>query len=127
MSWAILIWTALFLVWGVGGASSISNNCAGLTGNDLAACRAGTAIGGGLGLSIIFMLWFIGFVVLAIIWFATRPRSNVTVYGPQGQQVQVTEAEAKKRVAQGWTYQPGVSVPPDPNAPPPVTGDGWRR
>ncbi len=107
MTWAIVIWTVLFLAWGIGGAGSVGNNCADLVGSSLSACQAGTAVGAGLGLTVIFFLWFIGFIVLAIIWFMTRPRNTVSIYGPQGQHMTVSEAEAKKRVEkQGWTYTP---------------------
>jgi hypothetical protein len=110
-SWALLIWTAVFVLWGVSGAGAVSNNCAGLSGNELSTCQAGTAIGGGIGLSLIFFLWFIGFIVLAIVWFMTRPRNNVVVYGPQGQQVTVSESEARRRVEkQGWSYSPPSNV-----------------
>src|SRR5689334_16776618 len=97
MSWAILIWTAVFLLWGISGVGAVSNRCVGLTGDALTTCQAGTAIGGGLGITIIFFLWFVGFIVLSIVWFMTRPKNNVTVYGPQGQQVTVSESEARKR------------------------------
>jgi hypothetical protein len=130
MTWAILIWTALFIVWGATGVGAVSNECAGMTGDELATCQAATAIGGGIGLTFIFMLWFIGFIVLAIIWFMTRPRNNVTVFGPQGQQMTVSESEARKRVEkQGWTYQPTGSTTPSSstNQPPPPAGEGWTR
>lgn len=110
MTWAILIWTVLFAFWGISGAGALSNNCVGQTGDALATCQAGTAIGGGIGLSIIFFLWFVGFIVLALIWFMSRPKNTVLVYGPAGQQVQVSESEARKRVEkQGWSYTPPVA------------------
>lgn len=106
MTWVIVIWTAIFVVWIVSGAGAVSNQCAGLAGDELANCQAATAIGGGLGVTFIAFLWFVGFIVLAIVWFMSRPRHTVTVYGPQGQQVAVSEAEARRRVEkQGWTYQ----------------------
>lgn len=130
MTWAILIWTGLFVAWGVSAGGAVSNNCAGEVGDALAACQAGTAIGGGLAFTFIFFLWFVGFIVLALIWFMSRPRASVMVYGPQGQQVAVTESEAKRRVKQGWTYAPGGSVAPGqsiaPVPPTGPTGDGWR-
>ena len=67
---------------------------------------AGRVIGGTLGFGLIFTLWFVGFIVLSVVWFMTRPKSNVTVFGPEGQQVLVSESEAKKRVGQGWSYTP---------------------
>jgi hypothetical protein len=107
MTWAIVIWTVVFAVWIIGGVSATGNNCAGLAGSDLTACQAGTAIGGGIAVSLLIMLWFVGFIVLALIWFMSRPRNNVVVYGPEGQQVTVSESEAKKRVEkQGWSYAP---------------------
>ena len=106
-TWAVVLWTALFAVWIVAGVGNTGGNCAGMTGDELAACQAGTAIGAGLGVSFLIMLWFIGFIVLAVIWFASRPNNNVVVYGPQGQQVSLSEKDAKRRVERdGWTYQP---------------------
>jgi hypothetical protein len=105
-TWAIVIWTVLMGIWVVGGVGSVGNNCPGMTGSQLAACQAGTAIGGGIAVTFIFFIWFLGFVILSIIWFMSRPKENVLVYGPAGQQVTVSEKEARKRVEkQGWTYQ----------------------
>lgn len=106
MTWVVVIWTLLFVLWGASGLGAVSNNCAGLTGTALSNCQAGTAIGGGIGLTFIFLIWFLGFIVLSIVWFATRPKQNVMIYGPAGQQMTVSENEAKKRVEkQGWSYQ----------------------
>lgn len=94
------------VVWIVVGVSSVSDNCAGLSGNALANCQAATAIGGGIGVTFLVIIWFLGFIVLGLIWLMSRPKDNVMVYGPDGQQVTVSEKEAKRRVANGWTYQP---------------------
>lgn len=114
-TWALLIWSALIVIWIVGGTSSVGNNCAGETGDALTACQAGTAIGAGLGVTVIIIIWFIGFIVLGLIWLMSRPKENVVVHGPAGQQVTVSEKEAKKRVSKGWTYQPGTTdkAPPE--------------
>jgi RNA polymerase subunit RPABC4/transcription elongation factor Spt4 len=72
-TWAVVIWTILMAVWIAAGASSASNNCAGKTGSDLSACQAGTAIGGGIAVTFLVLLWFIGFVVLSLIWLMSRP------------------------------------------------------
>jgi hypothetical protein len=101
MTWAILIWTVLMFMWIVGGASA-----AGATPVTNEYEEAGRAIGTGIGVTMLFMLWFVGFIILSIIWFMSRPKNNVLVYGPSGQQMTVSEKEAKKRVdKQGWTYQ----------------------
>ncbi len=52
------------------------------------------------------VLWLVGFLVLALVWFMTSPSESVVVYGPEGQQVTVSEKEAKRRVGKGWRYQP---------------------
>jgi hypothetical protein len=105
-TWALLIFNLLILVWIVTGVGAVSNECGGKIGDALTTCQAGTAIGAGLGITFIIILWFIGFIVLGLIWIMSRPKHNVVVYGPDGQQVNVTEKEAKRRVSKGWTYQP---------------------
>ena len=74
MTWAIVIWTVLMLVWGIAGSQSVSSNCPGL---DAATCQAATAVGTGIGLSVLFFIWFIGFIILSIIWFMSRPSKVV--------------------------------------------------
>ena len=107
MTWAIVIWTVLMALWVVGGVGAAGDNCAGLSGVQLDTCQAGTAIGAGIGVTLLIGIWFVGFLVLAILWFATRPKENVLVYGPKGQQVTVSEKEARRRVErEGWSYQP---------------------
>ncbi|MEP7227251.1 MAG: hypothetical protein ABI785_07815 [Gemmatimonadales bacterium] len=105
-TWAIVVFSALMLVWIVAGVGAVSDSCAGKTGDALVACEAGTAIGGGIAVTFLIVIWFIGFIVLGLIWLMSRPKDNVVVYGPDGQQVNVSEKEAKKRVEKGWTYQP---------------------
>ena len=102
MTWAILIWSALFLFWGISGAAAVGD-----IETTSAAESAGVAIGAGIGFTFIFMVWFLGFIIMSIVWFMTRPKSTVLVYGPQGQQATVPESEARKRVEkQGWSYTP---------------------
>jgi hypothetical protein len=102
-TWALLIWTALAVIWiatGVGAMGEL-----GPAGSD--AEEAGRAIGAGLGITVIVFIWFIGFIVLGIVWFMSRPKDNVVIYGPDGQQVTVSEKEAQRRMKRGgWTYQP---------------------
>jgi hypothetical protein len=72
-SWTLVIWNVLMLLWVVSGTAGLSSNCAGRTGDALAACQAGTAIGAGIGVTLIAMIWFFGFVVLALVWLMSRP------------------------------------------------------
>lgn len=107
-TWALVIWSVLMGIWVVTAIGAVSSleNCAGQTGDALAACEAGTAIGGGLGVTFILFIAFLGFVVLGLIWLMSRPKDNVVVFGPNGQEVRVSEKEARRRVEkQGWTYQ----------------------
>jgi hypothetical protein len=105
-TWAILVWTAFMGIGMFAAALGIGGDCVGLTGSELASCQAGAWVRGGIGLALLLFLWFVGFVPLAIVWFVSRPKENVAVFGPGGQLVLLSEDEARKRVAQqGWTYQ----------------------
>ena len=69
-TWVIVIWNVLIAVWLVAGLSGIEQ----CTGDYVEACEAGTAIGAGLGITVILGLWFIVLIPLSILWFATRPK-----------------------------------------------------
>lgn len=76
-SWAIIVWTVLFAIWAIVGIAG--NDCGSQKGDQYlsaqdaqTACAAGT----GIGVALIFVLWFIGFVVLSILWFLTRNRNS---------------------------------------------------
>jgi len=43
----------------------------------LHACESAHDAGTGIGVGILIVLWFLGFVVLAAIWLMTRPRERV--------------------------------------------------
>jgi hypothetical protein len=110
-TWAIVLWTALAVVWIAVGIANTSApaNCGGL---DQATCQGAYNVGVGAGITIIIFVWFLGFLVFGLIWLMSRPKDNVLVYGPQGQQVTVSEKEAKRRVdKQGWSYTPPVKRP----------------
>jgi hypothetical protein len=83
MTWLILVFSAVMLVWLVGGAASNPD----VTRAEVAECAEGGFfteeecrdtleaagdIGTGIGVSLIFLLWFVGFVTLSIVWFMTR-------------------------------------------------------
>jgi hypothetical protein len=69
MTWVLLLWCALILIWAIAGAGSASDDC---TPGYQDACDAGTAIG----VALILLIGFFGFVFLALIWFMTRPRTR---------------------------------------------------
>ena len=73
-TWAIVLWTGLAILWvaaGANAASSLPSDCGTL---DQATCEAAAAVGTGIGVGIIFFVWFLGFIILGIIWFMSRPR-----------------------------------------------------
>jgi hypothetical protein len=76
LTWLILIFNALMLVWLIAGLGGAADNCEGLTGPDLDACQAGTAIGASLGGAFIIFLWVAGNVILGVIWLVTRSRGR---------------------------------------------------
>jgi hypothetical protein len=72
-TWALVVWNALMLLWVVSGVMNVSSNCAGMTGDALTTCQAGTAIGAGIGVTFIGMIWFVGFIVFSLVWLMSRP------------------------------------------------------
>jgi hypothetical protein len=99
-TWAILAWTAFMGVGMFAPALGIGGDCVSLTGNDVAACQANAWVRGGIGLALLLFLWFVGFVPLASVWFLSRSKENVAVYGPAGELVLLSADEARKRVDQ---------------------------
>lgn len=74
MTWLIWIFTALMLAWIAAGVSETSDNCDQYSPGTSAyeSCQTGTEIGTGLGVTLLFFVWFVGFIILSIIWFMTR-------------------------------------------------------
>lgn len=76
MTWVLIGWSVLMLVWVIGGATSVdpSDDCRGEEFRG--ACEAGSEAGEALGIGALIFLWFLGFVVLSLIWFMTRPKGR---------------------------------------------------
>lgn len=70
MTWVLIAWCALILVWAIAGGSSAANSCKHQTYQN--ACQAGA----GIGVAIILFIGFCGFVFFSLIWFMTRPRES---------------------------------------------------
>jgi hypothetical protein len=105
-TWAILIWTAVMAVGILAAFLGIGGDCVGLAGSELSACQSDAWVRGGIGLTLLVLLWVVVAIPMAIVWFMSRPKENVVVFGPSGQQVMLSETEARKRVEQpGWSYQ----------------------
>ena len=70
-TWALVIWCALILLWAIVGGAS--NDCGSqATDLDKSACQAGT----GIGVAIILLLGFFGFVFFSFIWLMSRPKKR---------------------------------------------------
>lgn len=71
MTWVLIIWSALILLWAITGAAA--NECANEpTTLEQDACEAGT----GIGVALILLIGFFGFAFFSLIWFMTRPRGR---------------------------------------------------
>jgi hypothetical protein len=72
--WFFLVVQVLFLVWIIAGAGGNSDNCAGKVGDALNACKAGTAVGTGIGVALIIGLWVAVDVILGITYLIVRKK-----------------------------------------------------
>jgi hypothetical protein len=74
MTWVLNAWNLIFLIWTIAGISSrASKSCAPSDSLCINASDAGT----GIGVALIIVLWFIGFLVISIIWFMTKRSGRV--------------------------------------------------
>jgi hypothetical protein len=79
MTWVIIIWSAFILIWAIAGGSDAANTdeCKNeATESARQLCEDATDVGAGLGVAAIFFLGFVGFIVLSLIWFMTRPKGR---------------------------------------------------
>jgi hypothetical protein len=73
MTWALIIWSVLFLIWiiSAGGSANCSDQAGRYQGAKQSGCEAGT----GIAIVGLIVVWFMGFVVLSIIWYMSRPKT----------------------------------------------------
>jgi hypothetical protein len=91
MTWAILAWTALIVIWMVAGgssASSTASDCAtdpSVTSGILTKqeCIDASNVGTGLGVLFVGFIGFVGFVALALVWFMTKPKQVIVIQQSQ--------------------------------------------
>jgi hypothetical protein len=81
MTWTLIIFTGIMIAWMIGGASSATDShaisqCVANAGGALSAqdCQSASQAGAGIGVALLIGLWFMGFVVLSLVWFMTRPK-----------------------------------------------------
>jgi membrane protein implicated in regulation of membrane protease activity len=80
-TWSIVIWSGLILAWVLTGLA------------------ANVSVIGQI------VTWFVGSVLLVLVWMMSRSRFTTEIFGPQGQHRTVTAKNAKGRVERrGWSY-----------------------
>lgn len=74
MTWVLAVWCILILVWAIAGGGGAANDCMNQSSDQFGqqACQAGA----GIGIAIILLIGFVGFVFFALIWFMSRPRGR---------------------------------------------------
>jgi hypothetical protein len=83
MTWVLNVWNVVFLVWIISGiANRPSKNCA--TDPDVLkgiiskhACETASNVGTGLGVTAVIVFWFLGFIILSLIWLMSRPKHRL--------------------------------------------------
>ncbi len=73
MTWVLIAWCALIIVWAIAGGSSAAHDCTSQLGQ---AGQSGCQAGAGLGILLILLIGFVGFVFFALIWLMSRPRGR---------------------------------------------------
>jgi hypothetical protein len=74
-TWALLIWNVVMILWTASYAGGIGD-CADESGWALTVCEGGRALGNGLGIPFIIIVWAAGFVVFGLIWLTSRTSEN---------------------------------------------------
>lgn len=74
MTYVVWAWCILIVVWAIAGAASTpAQHC----GRFQHACVEGAQAGTGIGVAIVLLIGFFGFVFFSLIWFMTRPKERV--------------------------------------------------
>lgn len=76
MTWVIVIFTVIMGAWIFGGLQASSTPCP-PTSSNCEAYLTGQRVGQGAAITIMLGIWFIGFIILSIIWFMTRPTRRI--------------------------------------------------
>ena len=79
MTYAIWAWVGLIVVWIAAGSANIHNETAKCVNQgvlDHTTCANAVGAGSGIAIFAIVVLGFMGFVVLSLIWFMTRPKQR---------------------------------------------------
>jgi hypothetical protein len=79
MTWVLLAWTALIVVWVVSAGASSGESVDDCVAEGVLTrqeCQDATDVGTGIGVFLILVFGAIIFMVLALVWFMTRPKND---------------------------------------------------
>ena len=80
MTWVLIAWCALILVWAIAGGSSAdqstAQNCIHQGVLSAQQCQNAADAGTGIGVALILLIGFFGFVFFGLIWLMSRPRGR---------------------------------------------------
>jgi hypothetical protein len=82
MTWVLLVWCALIIVWAISASSGSSqsvDDCVAEGVLSRAQCQSAVDTGTGIGIFLILFVGFAGFVFFSLIWFMSRPKEVVYV------------------------------------------------
>jgi hypothetical protein len=80
MTWVLILWCVIILIWAIAGGSSSNHqavqNCVSGGFVSQSDCQNAANAGTGIGVALILLIGFVGFVFFSLIWFMTRPRGR---------------------------------------------------
>lgn len=79
MTWALLVWTALIVVWVIAAAAGSGESVDECVAEGILTrqeCQDATDVGTGIGVFLILLFGAVVFVVLSLVWFMSRPKDK---------------------------------------------------
>jgi len=72
MTWTVLIFNVLMVIWLVTGLTASTGSCNGLDANT---CAAASDVGHGIAATLQIVVWVLGDIILGVLWLVTKGRS----------------------------------------------------
>jgi hypothetical protein len=79
MTWVLLIWTGLILAWVIGASASTGDDVDDCVAEGFLTrqeCQDSIDAGTGIGVFLVLIFGFIGFMVFGLIWLMSRPKDD---------------------------------------------------
>ena len=77
LKWVAFGWSALMILWIVGGFATVDEGCDEAT--YVEACEAGAGIGITIGVMVLVFFWVAGLAVIALLWVVSKPEPKQAV------------------------------------------------